>query len=235
MIFETGPVTYMNERTIDDPRVCSPATLSPPYMTVALKLTTPSTRHVHRPNSMLHCGSGGSKCSVNDITFKNQNTVIDWRDREEPGSNSKLKDETYRLLQQRTESAWNASVIWHHPTQTEEKEKKPSSAPSPFVPWIQSARKKRIVIDNILTKEECQLLIRVAEKHTYSGSSYSGSHRNATAMNKVSSASWVSLLQDQSTDMRKQAAKVSIDAISRIRAVVMTYFNLTSVSLKTYI
>ena len=229
----------MNERTIDDPRVCSPATLSPPYMTVALKLTTPSTRHIHRPNSMLHCGSGGSKCSVNDITFKDQQKVIDWRDREEPGSKSKLKNETYRLLQQRTESAWNASVIWHHPTTTEEKNSNknrkttPShSPPSPSVPWVQSARKKRIVIDNILTKEECQLLIRVAEKHTYSGSSYSGSHRNATAMNKVSSASWVSLLQDQSTDMRKKAAKVSIDAISRIRAVVMTYFNLTSVSFK---
>jgi hypothetical protein len=240
---------HIGERTIDDSRVCSPATLSPPFMTVALRLTTPSTRNPYRPSSDLHCGAGGKTCELKDTSFQenvltnsfeqstkeNQMTknTIDWRNREAPGSRSQLGEENYALLQHRTETTWNRSVIWNRPknesivTEHSDNSNDSNQILSKPVPWNSEVRKKRVVVDGLLSEEECQILIQMAEKHAYSGSSYSGSHRQTSAMNKVSSASWISLLQDQSTAKRKEAAKVSLDAVSRIRAVVMAYYNLT--------
>ena len=219
------------ERDVSDHRTCSIKTLNSPYMAVSVRRTSSSATHQDRPNSDVLCGAAGISCTQKDLKYRDarDSSILDWRNRQEPGLRSPLKPEEYRLLKQSSETAWNSSVIWRHPnaTVTAGATSLDTTFDSVPVPWTATARRKRFVIDNILSKKECKLLIKVAKKHALSGASYTGIAKKLSAVNKLSAASWGALIADQSTEERKQAATLYSNAVSRIRAAIMNYFNLT--------
>jgi hypothetical protein len=240
-------VTGFQERDYTNVKSCTKETLSAPFMSVSIKRTASSLFHPDRPNSDVLCGAGGIPCTIQNTKYVDSTTssLIDWRDREEPGTKAKLDNEHYILLKGHAETAWNNSVIWKNPdidtsnnsssgtSNVKEKQMREATEETEPVPWTTIARKKRFVIDNIMSKKECQLLIQVAKKYAVSGAAYSGEAKYNAAANLISAASWETFKVDQSTEEREEAAKLYMRAISRIRAAIINYFNLTQLYLST--
>ena len=311
---------HLQERRIHDKQTCNNDTLSPPMLTVALRIDTPSAHYLNQINPDILCGSGHRKCNRADLKqlhVGDQDKSVpsnNWRSREEPGDNSGLGMKGYKMLRAKMAKSWEDAVIWQPPEsarpgmnpnrqssagtvirierqkhwdslredrETEELEpvenysieelkeeltymhlstegtraalmqrlreaddieddeiddhvaltpRLSNHETSKPVPWTTRDRKKRFVIDDLLNPEECQLLIHAAERHTLSGSSYSGTQQDEMAKNQVSSANIMSmLLKSEISNAEEEAAAVLLlNVISRVQASILQYFNLTS-------
>ena len=119
----------------------------------------------------------------------------------------------------------NAAV--HPPAQETENEDDDEGVAGTAVPWPEEHRRKRFVVDGLLSPGECQALIRAGTKLMISGATYSGEAREAAAINRLTSAPWQIIATQTHTPEQIAFGKLYRDALSRVRAATMAYFNLT--------
>ena len=189
----------LKELTIDDIGICENITLRPPLITLAVR----NDPKVSKLSPDVFCGASNQRCG-----HKHLEAGRKWRKRLAPGNVSLFKNkQMYASLLKRAERSW------HNSTGGAE--------------WTPEDRKKRFVLDGLLNKSECAILRRSGRKYMLSGASYSGRAKKDSASNNNHGAAFTLIDADFSTSESRTARLLLRDALSRIRAALTSYFNLT--------
>ncbi len=247
-----GKDYQFEEVTRHHPWLCNADAVSPPMLSVLVRRDTrrvgPRGAEFIHPDAL--CAGGNYVCNAADMRTDLDKLNADghkltWRSRTPPGGTSlALNSNEFRPFLRHTESSWERAVLHKpHPRAAVSAEKAEAAVDPPApnndnnndnddgaataVPWPEEHRRKRFVIDGLLSPDECQALIRAGTKIMISGATYSGEAREAASIDRLTSAPWQNIAVQTHTPEQIAFGKLYRDALSRVRAATMAYFNLT--------